>query len=326
LSATPPETTAPASAGAVPHPRDLLRVDDLTAIELDHLLGLAERMKEEPLGWREQHAGRAVACYFAKPSTRTRASFEGAAYRLGMLPMMLRPDELQLGRGEPISDTAKVLSGYVAAIVMRTFEQSEVEEVARHSTVPVINALTDDHHPCQALADLLTLRERFGSLAGLTLAYVGAGNNVAHSLMQAGALAGMNVRIATPPGYEPDDHITLAAEGAASLHGGSVEILHEPADAVKDADAVYTDVWVSMGDEAESARRREQLAPYRVDAELMSRAAPHAVFMHCLPAHRGLEVGAQVIDGPQSVVIQEAHNRLPTEQALLHTLVTGDWS
>jgi ornithine carbamoyltransferase len=314
------------AVAATTHPRDLLRVDDLTAIELDHLLDLAERMKQTPLGWRAQHAGKAVACYFAKPSTRTRASFEGAAYRLGMLPMMLRPDELQLGRGEPISDTAKVLSGYVAAIVMRTFDQDEVKAVAEHSSVPVINALTDDHHPCQALADLLTLREHFGELEGLTLAYIGDGNNVAHSLMQAGALSGMHVRVATPPGYEPDDHITLSSEGAASVHGGSVAVTHDPLETVQGADAVYTDVWVSMGDEAESARRKEELARYRVDGELMSHASPDAVFMHCLPAHRGLEVAAEVIDGPQSVVIQEAHNRLPTEQALLHTLISGDWS
>lgn len=314
-----------ALAQSTTHPRDLLRIDDLSALELEHLLEVSARMKEDPFAWLGGHAGYAVACYFSKPSTRTRASFEGAAFRLGMLPMMLRPDELQLGRGEPISDTAQVLSGYVAAIVIRTFAQAEVAEIARHSTVPVINALTDEHHPCQALADLLTLRERFGGLSGLTLAYIGDGNNVAHSLMQAGALAGMNVRVAAPPGYHPDATILRDARADAERHGGSVEVLDDPLEAVRNADAIYTDVWVSMGDEEEAGERLERLHRYQVTRELMAAAADHAVFMHCLPAHRGQEVTAEVIDGPRSVVIPQAHNRLPTEQALLHTLIAGDW-
>ncbi len=241
------------------HPRDLLRIGDLNRRELEHLLDLAERMKQRPLDWIDAHRGKSVACYFAKPSTRTRVSFEAAAHRLGMLPIMLRPDELQLGRGEPLSDTAQVLSGYVAAIVMRTFAQVEVEQIAVYASVPTINALTDQHHPCQALADLLTLREHFGSLEGLTLAYVGDGNNVAHSLMEAGALAGMHVRMASPAGYQPNAELLTEARHVAEVHGGSMDVVEDPAAAVADADAVYADVWVSMGEEREQAERLERL-------------------------------------------------------------------
>ncbi len=307
------------------HPRDLLRIGDLNRRELEHLLDLAERMKQRPLDWTDTHRGKSVACYFAKPSTRTRVSFQAAAHRLGMLPIMLRPDELQLGRGEPLSDTAQVLSGYVAAIVMRTFQQVEVEQIAVDASVPTINALTDQHHPCQALADLLTLREHFGSLEGLTLAYVGDGNNVAHSLMEAGALAGMHVRVASPAGYQPNAELLTEARHVAEVHGGSMDVVEDPAAAVADADAVYADVWVSMGEEREQAERLERLHAYQVDMALMGLAAERAVFMHCLPAHRGQEVTRGVIDGPHSAVIQQAHNCLPTEQALLHTLISGDW-
>jgi ornithine carbamoyltransferase len=307
------------------HPPDLLRIGDLTRPELDHLLDQAAQMKADPAGWRQAQPAKAVACFFAKPSTRTRVSFEGAAYRLGMLPIMLRPDELQLGRGEPISDTAKVLSGYVAAIVIRAFAQSDVEEMARFASVPVINALTDDHHPCQALADLLTLREHYGYLDGLKLAYVGDGNNVANSLMEAGALAGMHVAVAAPPGYHPDRAVVADAQAVAAVHDGHIEVVDEPLVAVNDADAVYTDVWVSMGDEAEQKERLERLKTFQVNEKLMAHAAPHAMFLHCLPAHRGQEVSAAVIDGPRSLVFPEAHNRLPTEQALLQTLISGEW-
>jgi ornithine carbamoyltransferase len=303
--------------------QDLLRISDLDPDGLQHLLDLAERMKRAPAEWHDRLKGESVACYFAKPSTRTRVSFEAAAQRLGMLPIMLRPDELQLGRGEPISDTARVLSGYTAAIVIRTFAQHEVEAVAGAASVPVINALTDDHHPCQALADLLTLKERFGRLRGLRLAYVGDGNNVAHSLMEAGALAGMHVALATPPDYTPDPEITSEAVALAAMHGGEIELTADPRRAVAGADAVYTDVWVSMGDDAEREQRVARLSPYRVTPELFALAAPEAVFMHCLPAHRGEEVSAEVIDGPRSAVWQQAAHRLPTEQAVLHALVTG---
>jgi ornithine carbamoyltransferase len=295
---------------------DLLRVADLAPAELTALLDLAAAMKANPTGWLGAMPGASVACYFAKPSTRTRVSFEAAVHRLGALPIMLRPDELQLGRGEPIADTARVLSSYCAAIVIRTFAQSDVQEMAAAASVPVINALTDDHHPCQALADLLTLRERFGRLEGLRVAYVGDGNNVAHSLIEAAALAGFELSLACPPGYLPDETVTRAA-------GPAVHLFEDPRDAVLGAHAVYTDVWVSMGDEQQRGDRMTDLAAYRVDADLMARAAHEAVFLHCLPAHRGQEVAAEVIDGAQSAVWQQAANRLPTEQAVLHALVTG---
>jgi ornithine carbamoyltransferase len=309
----------------ITNPTRLLRVSDLTRGEVEHLLDLAARMKAQPDGWRDAQAGKAVACYFAKPSTRTRVSFEAAANRLGMLPIMLRRDELQLGRGEPIPDTAHVLSGDVEAIVVRTFAQTDVEQMALSAKVPVINALTDDHHPCQALADLLTLREHFGSLDGLKLAYVGDGNNVANSLMEAGALTGVHVTVASPPGYQPNREVVGYAKVLAAGTDAKIELESDPLAAVHGADAVYTDVWVSMGEEDEQRTRRERLAGYQVNPGLMAEAAPGAIFMHCLPAHRGEEVARAVIDGPQSVVIQQAHNRLPTEQALLQTLISGDW-
>jgi ornithine carbamoyltransferase len=264
--------------------------------------------------------------FFEKPSTRTRVSFAAACQHLGALPLGLRPDELQLGRGEPISDTARVLSGYASAIVVRTFAQSVLDEMAAAAEKPVINALTDDHHPCQALADLLTIRERFGSLQGVRVAYIGDGNNVAHSLMQAGALAGMHVVVGTPHGFEPDPAITDAASATALAHGGSIAVVHDPAEAVAGANAVYTDVWVSMGDdEAQRAKRQEVLAAYQVSTELMRHADREAVFLHCLPAHRGEEVEADVIDGPASVVFRQAENRLWTEEAVLYAYIRRAW-
>jgi ornithine carbamoyltransferase len=284
----------------IPAIPSLLRVADLDAERFAELLDLAAAFKREPLTCRSALVGRTVACYFAKPSTRTRVSFETAAYRLGGLPVMLRPDELQLGRGEPIADTARVLSSYCDAIVVRTFAQRDVIELAEHASVPVINALTDEHHPCQALADCLTLHEVFGTLDGLPVAYVGDANNVAASLAEAAALTGIDLRVATPTGDPPE----AAVAGAA---------------------AVYTDVWVSMGQEAWAKQRRAMLAGYRVTPALMALARPDAIFMHCLPAHRGEEVDAAVIDGPGSQVWRQAANRLPTEQALLYALVTGNW-
>jgi ornithine carbamoyltransferase len=293
-------------------PRHLLRVSDLSAIELNRLLDLAAEMKADPLGWRDAQAGKVLACFFSKPSTRTRVSLEAAAQRLGMLPLMLRPDELQLGRGETIPDTARVLSGYVDAITIRTFAQSDVEELATAATVPVINALTDEHHPCQALADLLTIREHFGQLEGVRVAYLGDGNNVAHSLMEAGALAGMEIVVSTPYGYRPHAEIEIATHATLEPN---------PFDAVRGAQVVYTDVWVSMGEETQRAVRLDALADYQVSSAIMNAASHDALFMHCLPAHRGEEVTAEVIDGPRSVVFQQAANRLPTEQAMIHTLI-----
>jgi ornithine carbamoyltransferase len=284
----------------------LLRVADLTPEELTRLLDLAVAMDADHDGWVGALPGHSIACYFAKPSTRTRVSLAAAAARLGMSAIALRPDELQLGRGETIADTARTLSAYCDAIVIRTFAHSDVEELAAAASVPVVNALTDDHHPCQALADLLTLREAFGTLEGIRLAYVGDGNNVANSLLEAGALTGMDVVVACPPGYEPDV-------------AGSVA--HDPREAVEGAHAVYTDVWVSMGDEAEQAARDAAFAGFQVDEALFALARPDAVFLHCLPAHRGLEVSAAVIDGPRSAVWRQAANRESTEEALLYTLI-----
>jgi ornithine carbamoyltransferase len=299
--------------------RSFLRVSDLQPGELQALLDLAAAMRHEPLAWRAGLEGSTLACYFTKPSTRTRVSFEAAAWRLGMLPLMLRPDELQLGRGEPLEDTARVLSSYAAALAVRTFAQADVDALAAAASVPVINALTDDHHPCQALADLLTIRDRFGALDGLRVAYLGDGNNVAHSLIEAAALAGMELAVATPPGYEPNAQVLDATAY------DRVQLTHDPREAVRGAHAVYTDVWVSMGDDAERAKRLGALSGFQVDAALMAEAAADAIFLHCLPAHRGEEVSADVIDGPASAVWEQAANRLPTEQAVLRALVTGRW-
>ncbi len=292
-------------------PAHFLRVVDLDHDGVAATLNLAASMKARPHGFVDALRGDTVVCFFEKPSTRTRVSFAAAAERLGMLPLVLRPDELQLGRGETVADTARTLSGYASAIVVRTFAHEMVEEIACHATVPVINALTDEHHPCQALADMLTLFERFGRLDGLRVAFVGDGNNVARSLAEAGSLTGAEIVIAAPEGY------------AARIDGARV--VADPVEAVTGAHAVYTDVWVSMGEEAEREQRLRELAPYQVDEQLMRHARPDAVFMHCLPAHRGEEVAAEVIDGPQSVVWQQAENRMPTEEALLLTLVARRW-
>jgi ornithine carbamoyltransferase len=306
-------------------PKDFLRVADLSPARLTHLLDLAAAMDDEPLAWVDTLRGRSVACYFAKPSTRTRVSFAAAAARLGLNPIVLRPDELQLGRGEPVADTARALSGYCDAIVIRTFAQREIEEMAAAASVPVINALSDDHHPCQALADLLTVREWFGRLDGVRLAFVGDGNNVAHSLLEAGALAGMEIAVASPPGYAPSPQVVADAQALARTTGAVIEVFEDPRDAVRGAHAVYTDVWVSMGEDAEREERLRMLGPYQVDEELLALARPDAIFLHCLPAHRGEEVAAAVIDGPRSVVWEQAANREPTAEALLYTLITVDW-
>jgi len=306
--------------------RDVLAINELSALELHELLELSHAMKSQPRAWLDALTGETVACFFQKPSTRTRVSLHGAIARLGGAPLLIRPDELQLGRGEPISDTARVLSGYACAIAGRVFEQTDLETMAVHSAVPVINALSDLHHPCQALADLLTINERFGTLAGIQLAYLGEGNNVAHSLIEAGALAGMHVAVACPPDLAPNGDIVEAARLAAYNNGGSVIVTDDPVEAAAGASVVYTDVWVSMGDESEAEAHAARLRPYQVNENLMQAARSDAVFMHCLPAHRGQEVTAEVIDGRQTAVWQQAANRLPTEQALIYALVTGDWT
>jgi ornithine carbamoyltransferase len=296
----------------------LLRISELDRFRFATLLDIASALKREPLALGGVLAGRSVACCFAKPSTRTRVSFAAAIQRLGAVPVMLRTDELQLGRGEPIADTARVLSSYCDALVVHTFAQADVAELAAHSAAPVINAFTDQHHPCQALADCLTLRERFGSLAGLELAYVGDGNSVCHSLIESAALTGLELRVACPPGCEPDPAIVAAA-------GDAVALYDDPEEAACGAHAVYTDAWLPPGQGADASRRRALREPYRVTPQLMRFAAREAIFLHCLPAHRGEEVDAAVIDGPRSAVWSQAANRLPIQQALLYVLITQDW-
>ena len=303
--------------------RHLLTLDSLGRAGMLTVLDLAAESKKAKGMTRNAIPGGRVGMLFDKPSTRTRVSFEAATWGLGMLPMMLRSDELQIGRGETIADTARVLSRYLSAFVIRTFEQAKVEELARHATIPIINALTDDHHPCQALADVMTLREEFGDFGGLRLAFVGDGNNVAHSLIQAAGYLGFTMAIATPAGYEPNAAIVEAARANCRVNGGAIELGHDPKIAVRGADAVYTDVWASMGQEKEREERARTFAGYCIDDELMVTAAKRAIFLHCLPAHRGDEVTDSIMDGPQSRVWDEAENRWHTEQALLYLLITG---
>jgi ornithine carbamoyltransferase len=305
-------------------PRHLLTLGDLGRHGLQRLLDLTARLRREPEAFRGVLAGGRVGMIFDKPSTRTRVSFESAAWTLGMLPMVLRPDELQLGRGESIADTARALSLYLDALTVRTHDQSAVEELAAAASIPVINALTNEHHPCQALADVMTLEEEFGTLAGIQVAFIGDGDNVCHSLIQAAALGGFELRVATPPGYEPDEAIVEAARAEGAVTGGSVHVLHDPKEAVLGAEAVYSDVWTSMGKEAEGDARKVAFAGFTVDADLMALASRTAIFLHCLPAHRGEEVTDEVIDGPQSRVWVQAGNRLHTETALLYSILTGD--
>lgn len=292
--------------------RDFLTGEELGAFELGKLLDRAAELKagrRDRLG-ADSLAGRSVALVFEKPSTRTRISFEVGVAELGGTPVVLRGDELQLSRGESIGDTARVLSRYVDAIVIRSGSHEAVAELAETAGVPVVNALTPLHHPCQALADLLTLRERRGELAGLRLAYVGDGNNVARSLVIAGELAGVEVVVAAPPGYQLEQ-------------GHGAKLTGDPRDAAAGADAIYTDVWVSMGDEAEAERRRADLAPFRIDADLLAVAGEDAVILHCLPAHPGEEISAEVLYGERSAVWDQAENRLHAQKALLETLI-GD--
>ncbi|MFO7776926.1 MAG: ornithine carbamoyltransferase [Nitriliruptoraceae bacterium] len=308
-------------------PPHLLGIDDLDADQLVDLLDLADRLAADRAGTGagahdQALAARTVALLFEKPSTRTRVSFQVAVAELGGHPLPLSSAELQLGRGETIADTAAVLSRFVHAIVIRTFGQERIVELAANATVPVVNALTDLEHPCQALADLQTLRAaRGGELAGSVLTYVGDGNNVAHSLLLAGALAGVEVRVAHPEGYEPDDAIVARARELAAAGGSEVVVTTDAVAAVTGAHAVYTDVWASMGQEAEAETRLAAFEPYRVTAALFAHAADDAVFLHCLPAHRGEEVAAEVIDGPASRVFDQAENRLHAQKALLVRLL-----
>ena len=303
--------------------RHLLTLDSLGRDGILANLALATDLKSRKGMAQNAIPGGRVGLIFEKPSLRTRVSFTNAAWGLGMLPMTLGTDELQFGKRESIPDTARVLSRYLDALVIRTFQQSLVEELAAHATIPIINALTDDHHPCQALADVMTFQEEFGDFKGLRLAFVGDGNNVCQSLIQAAGYLGFTLAISTPEGYEPKAEIVAAAQANCAVNGGAIELGHDVKAAVRGADAVYTDVWASMGQEQERAERARIFADYRVDGELMALAAPRAIFLHCLPAHRGDEVTDEVMDGPQSRAFDEAENRWYTEQALLYALITG---
>ncbi|HEY0261329.1 MAG TPA: ornithine carbamoyltransferase [Lacisediminihabitans sp.] len=298
--------------------RHFLRDDDLTPEEQSAVLDLAAELKKDRFGTRPLAGPRTVAVVFDKSSTRTRVSFAVGIAELGGMPLIISTANSQLGGKETASDTARVLERQVAAIVWRTFAQSGLEEMARGTTVPVINGLSDDFHPCQLLADLLTIREHRGELKGLTVAFVGDGaDNMVHSYLLAGATAGMHVRIACPEGYLPQPSVVSDAEAIAAGTGGSIAIVTDPAEAVATADVVVTDTWVSMGKEDEKAQRLIDLAHYRVDSELMALAKPDALFLHCLPADRGYEVTPEVIDGPQSVIWDEAENRLHAQKALM---------
>lgn len=305
--------------------RDLLDFSDYTGDDLHALLALATDLKARRAKGEKPPllAGRTLGMIFEKASTRTRVSFEVGMFELGGHALFLTDSATQLGRGEPVADTARVLSRYVDAIMVRTFSHGGLEELAHHATVPVINGLTDAHHPCQALADLMTIQEKKGRLRGLKLAYVGDGNNMLHSLLQAAALTGMHVAAATPPGYEPQPAVVRQAAGWAKAGRTQVLATHDPAEAVADADVIYTDVWASMGQEGEAAERLRAFAGFQVDVALLAKAAPGALFMHCLPAHRGEEVAAEVIDGPQSAVFDQAENRLHAQKAVLVAVMSS---
>jgi ornithine carbamoyltransferase len=302
--------------------RDFLSVDDVSSEELLALLDGADRHKADRRP-RQTLLGRSVGMIFEKPSTRTRVSFEVAIHELGGHPVVLSGAELQIGRGETVEDTAAVLSRYLHAIVLRTFAQETLERLARAGSVPVVNALSDYSHPCQALADLQTIRERKGQLEGIRLAYLGDGNNVAHSLLFAGAKVGMHVAMATPVGYEPIPQVVRRATEIAAETGGSVELTHDPSTAAKDADVLYTDVWASMGKELEHGERALIFKPYQLSTDTVMAASPDVVVLHCLPAHRGEEIAAEVMDGPNAAVFDQAENRLHTQKALLSWLLAG---
>jgi len=304
--------------------RDLLSLGDLTPAELTYLLEVATSQKRAwARGVRTTAlANKSVALIFQKPSMRTRVSFEIACVRLGAHPVVMSGNDSAFSRSESVYDTTKVLERYCDAIVIRTFDQSMVQEIADVAAVPVINALTDDHHPCQGLADLLTIQEHLGRVAGVRMAYVGDGNNMANTYLLGGALAGMSVAIATPESFTVDPAVVEQARAIAEETGARIEITHDPVEAVTAADVVLTDTWASMGQEAEHAQRLEVFRPYCVDPTLMSHAVDGALFMHCLPAHRGEEVLDEVIDAPYSVVFDEAENRLHAQKALL-SLVMG---
>jgi ornithine carbamoyltransferase len=301
----------------------LLSVFDLPAEQISRLITRAGELKREPLivPGAPSLRGKTLGLIFQKASTRTRISFEVAMTQLGGHSLFLSADELQLGRGEPIADTARVLSGYLHGLIIRTFEHATLESWAAHSTIPVINGLTDLHHPCQALSDLLTITERFGALRGLKLVYIGDGNNVAHSLIEAAARTGLSISLACPKGYQPDPAILTRARQEARATGAVITLSTEPAEAAAGSHILYTDVWTSMGQEREAARRRKAFRGFQLTRSLLGRAHPDAIVLHCLPAHRGEEITDEVMDSPQSAIFQQAENRLHMQKAILEWLL-----
>jgi len=307
--------------------KDLLRTQDLSRDDVEMLLSTAAEFAADPLKSRDALAHKSVAIYMTKPSTRTRLASETAVAHLGGTPIFIRGDELQLGRGETIADTARIISGYCSALIVRTFAQADVNELGAHASIPVINALTDDDHPTQLLADWLTIRETFGKdISGRKFVYLGDGNNMSHAWLTMGAIMGALVVVATPPGsWAPDAQVVAEATKIAARSGGRIEVLNDPEAAAKDASVLYTDVWMSMGDpESERAEKMSALAPFAVTENLMSLTAADSIFMHCLPAHRGEEVESAVIDGPKSVIWREAFHRRTTIQSILFHTSRGE--
>ena len=307
--------------------KDLLRTEHLSREDVELILDTAAQFASKPMRSKDALANQTVAIYMTKSSTRTRLASETAVAHLGGTPIFLRGEDLQIGRGETISDTAKVISGFASALIVRTFAQSDVDELGAHATIPVLNGLTDTDHPTQLLADWLTIREVYGSdVSGRKFTYVGDGNNMAHAWLTMGAIMGAHVVVATPSGkWAPDETAIQSARNIASKTGAKLEVVTDPLDAVKDASVVYTDVWMSMGDpEAVRSEKLKALAPFAVTKDLMSKTASDSIFMHCLPAHRGEEVEAEVIDGSKSVVWREAFHRRTTIQAVLYHLVRGE--
>ena len=307
--------------------KDLLRTADLSRADVDLLLDTAADFAKNPLRSKDALAHKSVAIYMTKPSTRTRLSSETAVAHLGGTPIFIRGDELQLGRGETIADTARILSGYCEALIIRTFAQCDVDELGANASIPVINALTDDDHPTQLLADWLTIRETFGSdVKGRKFVYLGDGNNMSHAWLTMGAIMGAHVVAATPSGkWSPNSDVVAKAQAIAKKTGATIEVTNDPEAAAKDASALYTDVWMSMGDpESERTEKIKVLAPFAITDALMSLTTSDSIFMHCLPAHRGEEVAASVIDGPKSVIWREAYHRRTTIQALLYHLTRGE--
>lgn len=303
--------------------KHLLSLNDLTTEEILDLLKLAEKLKRQTKEGVAHHLlkGKTLGMIFTKSSTRTRVSFEVGMYQLGGYPLFLSSADIQLGRGETIYDTANVLSRYIDGIMIRTYKQSDVEDLARFGTIPIINGLTDEMHPCQILADLLTVYEHKGTLKGLKLAYIGDGNNIAHSLLHGCSKVGMDIAIASPKGYECTEMYVDEAKAAAKLSGSKILLTQDPAEAIANADVVYGDTWISMGQESQKQEKLNIFMPYQINAELFAKAKEDAIFLHCLPAYRGYEVTEDVIDGPQSVVFDEAENRLHAQKAVLVSLL-----